>query len=42
MSTFDVILVSAIVGAFCVFGLVLAWGALRTASPRKEEKAPAE
>jgi hypothetical protein len=42
MSTFDIIFVSLIAGAFCVFGVVLAWGTSRTAGLHKQERKPAE
>ena len=41
MSTFDVVFVSLVVAAFTILGLVLAWGAARTAGLHKENT-PAE
>ena len=41
MSTFDVVFVSLVVAAFGILGLVLAWGAHRTAGLRKQDT-PAE
>lgn len=36
MSPTDIAFVAAVVTAFCVFGLVLAWGARRTATLPKD------
>ena len=42
MPTFDLIFIGAVIAAFCLFGMVLAWGSYRTAGLEREKVKPAE